>query len=1770
MSGQGTEWSYYDQQPAHVDPNTGAETHYAQVDPNSPASISHAEYIQLSQMVGVVKDLQDFQTTTLASLSQLHKFQTDTSATLASIADSVSQILAQGTGQPPQPPPTSQPTASSSRGKDPVRPSSPPPSSSYKPPSFTPPTPFKGKATDVETFIDSVQDAVELLGRTLTTDRQKCIYMATLFAEAPKQWYRAIRTSKPELLDSFTDFITSFRAHFGESNIAYVANNKLKKLVQTGSAASYASRFLELLVHVNWTDETKIDMFYSGLKTATKDLISNTPRSERPKTFLDYSQWVITCDNRVHEREQERRDEGGKKTSNGMSSKPSSSKSHSSTNPTPSTSNTLPLGEPMQIDASKTGVVQGKLTSEERQRRKDQGLCLYCGRCGKQADECPNRSEQAIKRMAQRKAGFPVGEGVHPSHVNQRPEPRFERTTDGSWRPISTHSPTYIFSSRVIPSAHFVISITLSFTDHTSIRTHALIDSGAMTSCISDSFASRHSLSRRLKDVPVPVLAVDDRPIASGLITQDVLTQIRVGSHQETINLSVVSVSYPVILGLDWLHVVVSLLRRFFAKGLGLMPSQSLNTVRVGLGLGLLVTPLLSSRTLSSQDPSSIPSIPSVVPSNSYSDIPVDSKHHSFLAAFVHHNGYGNSCSTRFVSPISFDPSRKAVKYLIFVFFDQDSTYYINSFTVPPSSHNSSDSTSSTLSSTIPPPAPTSVVAHNPLADPDEDLSPYVPLHYRKWLDSVFKISDFDGLPEHRPHDIDIELEDGKSPPFYRMYRLSEQEKQATAEYVHNNLRRGHIRSSSSSAGAPILFIRKKTGEICLCVDYRGLNAITKKNRYPLPLVDDLLDRVSGCSVFSIMDLKSAYAHLRIREGDEWKTAFRTHLGLFEHLVVPYGLTNAPAAWQAFIQDVLSDLIDICCVVYLDDILVFSTSEEEHHRHVGMVLDRLRDAFLYANPRKCEFDHESQEAFDSTLKELQSFLGFANFYRRFVKDYSRITLPLTSLTHKSTPFIFSDTCINAFNHLKSLFTSAPVLSHFQPSLPITLSTDASDFAISSVLQQPDSDGNLHPVAFFSCKLSPAEINYAIHDKELLAVVEAFKENRHWLSGSPFPIRVVCDHKNLEYFMRSQLLNRRQARWSMFLSEFDFQLHWASGKENVADSASRRADYVPQKEDEQRTNQLRIVLSTYNTFPLFNFESISSFESPSSQFKSTIDAFSTITLDNSYLLDRFLTAYREDSSWRIAIAHGDQSFQLHHDLVFHNHRLYVPPSLRRSILESRHDSVISGHPGRTRTLKLVSRDYSWPGMTTYVRRYVEACDTCSRIKTPRHKPFGLLQPLSIPERPWQAITMDFIVKLPLSHGYDSILVICDRLTRAAHFIPCRESMTASELAWLFLDRVFRLHGLPHSIVSDRGSLFVSNFWKSLLSHLNIDSRTSMAYHAQMDGLTERTNQTLEAYLRAYISYQQDDWIDYLPLAEFAFNNHENSSTRQTPFFANLAYHPTFEPSISSISTVPAADDLAKRLEFIHAELKAELLSSQERQAKYYDARHIAQPQYQSGQLVWLLRRNISSTRPSDKLDHRRLGPFPIVRAIHNRAYLLKLPSYLSRLYPVFHVSLLEPYNDPSEFHPHSDPVPITLPDDSSSIHSILDIRKIGQRYDYLCHFNDSDSHDNDSWIPLSELPSTYNHLIERFHRLNPRAPHPHELLIDKTYDTTMIQTDSDSIIPTSDTPSTSVSIPDFVPRPSSPKQKTVKPHLDYVPPTHYITRSNRRSKPKPRDDTIIFF
>ena len=365
-----------------------------------------------------------------------------------------------------------------------------------------------------------------------------------------------------------------------------------------------------------------------------------------------------------------------------------------------------------------------------------------------------------------------------------------------------------------------------------------------------------------------------------------------------------------------------------------------------------------------------------------------------------------------------------------------------------------------------------------------------VPKEYHEYLD-VFSKELADQLPPRRYIDHEIPLEFGKRPYFGPLYNLSQKELEVQKKYIEEQVIKGFMRPSQSSAASPMIFVKKKdTDELRPCVDYRKLNEITVKDRGPLPLINETLDRLQKAKIYTKLDLQNAYNSIRIKEGDEWKTAVRTRYGLFEYLVMPFGLTNAPATFQRFITDVLREYMDVTCVIYLDDILIFSQNEEEHTEHVKQILAKLQEARLYAKLSKCQFSVKKTEflgyiiepggittdprkvqaivEWDTprNVKDVQSFLEFANFYRRFIKEYSKIVEPLTSLTHKDKKFMWNPEAQKAFEELKQRFTESPILAFFDPEREVVIETDASDHTIAGVISAPDDQGRLRPLAFY--------------------------------------------------------------------------------------------------------------------------------------------------------------------------------------------------------------------------------------------------------------------------------------------------------------------------------------------------------------------------------------------------------------------------------------------------------------------------------------------------------------------------------------------------------------------------------------------------------------------------------------------------------------------------------------------------------------------------------
>ncbi|KAG1934069.1 retrotransposable element [Pimephales promelas] len=864
-----------------------------------------------------------------------------------------------------------------------------------------------------------------------------------------------------------------------------------------------------------------------------------------------------------------------------------------------------------------------------------------------------------------------------------------------------------------------------------------------------------------------------------------------------------------------------------------------------------------------------------------------------------------------------------------------------------------------------------------------------VPEEYHD-LREVFSRSRATSLPPHRPYDCGIELLPGTTPPRGRLYSLSAPEREALENYLSDSLKAGTIVPSSSPAGAGFFFVKKKDGSLRPCIDYRGLNDITVKNRYPLPLMSSVFEILQGAKIFSKLDLRNAYHLVRIKEGDEWKTAFNTPLGHFEYRVLPFGLVNAPAVFQALVNDVLRDMLNVFVFVYLDDILIFSPSLQVHVQHVRRVLQRLLENRLFVKAEKCSFHVPSVTFLGSVISAegismdsskvqavvdwpvpdsrvaLQRFLGFANFYRRFIRNFSQVAAPLTALTSVKSCFRWSESAQEAFDRLKVLFTTAPILIMPDITRQFIVEVDASEVGVGAVLSQRSaSDNKVHPCAFFSHRLSSAERNYDVGNRELLAIRLALGEWRQWLEGSSVPFVVWTDHRNLEYIRSAKRLNARQARWSLFFTRFDFSISYRPGSKNVKPDALSR---------------------------LFG-------SSSSSSTREEIIPPGRVVGAAIWGIERQV---------KRALSHAVTPRDCPRGSLF------VPVPTRLAVLQWGHSSKLSAHPGVRGTIALIRQRFWWPTLVHDARRFIASCSVCAQTKAGNSPPAGLLRPLPVPTRPWSHIALDFITGLPASAGNTVILTVVDRFSKSAHFIPLAKLPSAKETAQIMVNHVFRLHGLPTDVVSDRGPQFSSQFWKEFCRLIGATVSLSSGFHPQTNGQAERANQIVARILRSLAFRNPASWAEQLPWAEYSHNSLPSAATGLSPFHCCLGYQPPLFPSQETESNCPSVQTFISRCKRTWRRVRSSLCR----------ARRLRLSQVGS----------------------RFIGPFRIVKIINPVAVKLHLPPNLRRIHPVFHVSCVKPVNRSTSRTAFS----AVRVEDSPvyTVRKILDMRRRGRGHQYL--------------------------------------------------------------------------------------------------------------------------
>ena len=993
-----------------------------------------------------------------------------------------------------------------------------------------------------------------------------------------------------------------------------------------------------------------------------------------------------------------------------------------------------------------------------------------------------------------------------------------------------------------------------------------------------------------------------------------------------------------------------------------------------------------------------------------------------------------------------------------------------------------------------------------------QEIKERLPDEYHDFLD-VFDKSKADELPPHRAYDHKLEFMDDSDKsklPKSRIYPMSGHKLEQVKKYLDEHLKKGFITPSKAPFASPVLFAEKPNGGLRFCVDYRRLNALTKRNRYPIPLIDEVLARIQGCRHLTRLDIIAAFNKLRMDPASEDYTTFVTSLGSYKYRVLPFGLTNGPATYQQYMNDILFEYLNDFCQAYLDDILIYSKSKKEHVAHVRKVLQKLREAGLQVDILKCEF-HVQETRFlgllvsihglrvdpskvsaikgwsvPINLKQTQAFIGFCNFYRRFIKDFSKIVKPMVKLTCKGAPFDWSENCQKAFQRLKQAMTTTPVLRHFDRSKEAVLETDSSDFVSGGVLSQRDDDGSLHPVAFYSKNLTPAECNYQIYDKELLAIIKCLEHWRPELECTEEPVKIYTDHKGLMYFAEGRDLSRRQARYLDMLSEYNIKIIYRPGPQNIkADALTRMSGSVPTDPADERLKQQHQVLLPPERLDL--------------------DGVDMNAMDDP-IFHRVADANKEDdfcNEVRAAIAEDKAKYKgitlskcsVHDGVLYHLDRLWVPESFYAELIREVHDQPACGHPGIARTYLLLKREYYWRGMRSTVTQYVQNCYTCHRTKPSRDREHGLLHPLPIPQKRWQDITIDFVTGLPLSDGNNAIMTTVDRLTKERHYIPCfagDDGTSAEATVDILIREVFRLHGLPASIISDRGPQFIATVWKSFCKRLGIQAKLSTAYHPQTDGQSERSNQDLERHLRTYRSHMQDDWAKWLPLTEFADNDSTSASTGVTPFFANKGFDPrmSFGPHTTDYDSTrkrldaARAQDITDQMQNILDFIRQNIDRAQVSMADQTN-RHRKDVTFAVGNMVFLTNKNYKTDRPCEKLDNKKWGPFEVVELVGS-SYRLRLPSTM-RIHNVFHPChlTLAPTNPlPGQNNPP--PGPVNIAKDEWGVEDILNAKLFYGHLKYKVKWTgyDEDLH----WYDTCDGEfSNAQDVVDDFHRRYPNKP-----------------------------------------------------------------------------------
>ncbi|BHF70212.1 hypothetical protein SprV_0301326200 [Sparganum proliferum] len=868
-----------------------------------------------------------------------------------------------------------------------------------------------------------------------------------------------------------------------------------------------------------------------------------------------------------------------------------------------------------------------------------------------------------------------------------------------------------------------------------------------------------------------------------------------------------------------------------------------------------------------------------------------------------------------------------------------------------------------------------------------------------------------------RTHLIQHTIDTGDAKPVWQPpRRIPVRYREEVNKLLDELLQAKIIQPSSSPWASPIALVPKKDGSVRLCVDYRRLNAVTVRDSFPLPRLDDTLDALGNAAWFSTLDLKSGYWQVEIHPDDRHKTAFTVPQGLYEFQTLPFGLCNAAATFQRLMYRVLQPLIPDKCLVYLDDIIVFGRSVDEHNHNLRAVLEALRSAGLTLNPTKCLFLRREVNFLGhlispgrisplpdriqcirtwptpTTQTELRSFLGLASYYRRFIRDFAHIASPLHKLTEKGRPFVWSDDCVRAFTDLRAALCSAPLLA--LPNVdkdapPFILDTDASGYAIGAVLSQADANGVEHPICFASNTLTKPQRNYCTFRRELLAIVVFLRQFKHLLIGRRFILRT--DHRALQWLRSFKDPMDQLARWQEFLQDFDFECQYRPGPKHGNADALSRLPPIPDTDPDVQTAAVNAIVMSEPTRHEWT-------TAPATD-PDTATIYRHLTLGLPKPTEQEMRGASQNArlllnQWPYLTVENDILFL--RDPTSNRLCPVVPGCLIESVLTDLHTQL--GHSGQRRTELAARSRFWWPQLRSAVQHFCQSCVTCATFKPPSPSPRAPLQPMTT-DFPGERVGLDILGPLPISvRGFEYVLVMVDYFTKWVEAVPLLRQDAASVANAISRTWISRW-GAPLSFHSDCGANFQSQLLQEVCEILEIRKTRTTPYHPEGNGLVERTNRTLHDLLLAFSrDGHEQDWDAQLPLCLLAYRGAVHSSTGFTPHYlwtgrdlrlpADLRYPlPTPDPS----TLHEYATHLRGVIRSAHNAARVALGAATQHQKEQFD-RHTAGTPHQVGDLV-MHYNPVPPRGTSAKLHHPWQGPFTILDVLAPPRSCYAMPSTL---------------------------------------------------------------------------------------------------------------------------------------------------------------------------------